>query len=741
MTVDYGYNQTELPWGDSIVKLPEIRSIMSGIKAVGGSRIRVECRQNLVKMTDAHPWANVDRVLDACDEFGLRPLVVVSPGQASGISAASYGSFCTQFAQRYGPAGTAQVNDIETINENNWSAFFSPTTAAAFADYQRAAYAGIKSVHPGSTVIVGGTAAIGTGQGAAFLPVPPFFTFAQSVNPLDWWQGLYTAGIKGFFDAVGFHWYTQDDGFKWHAPDATELEWTRLVGIRNLMVDQGDGDKQILITEMGYPYPTIPSLTTCRDYLKGQVEMILEQPWLGPFFIYAWRNSGTDTSNQINQFGMVDYAFQKKQPLYDYAATIAGLTGGGVPIVRPDPPTGLVVTAHTPSSITLDWDTSNLILIPAGPASVVVAGGAPTVTASSTITPAGSIVVVVSGGAPTVAVNTVITPTGSVLAPVSGGAPTVTVTQNVFITPAGAAAVLVSGGKPTVTTGDDVNLTPAGSVLVVVVGRTPTVTVSSNVLIAPGGTVSVVLAGGIPKVTNYRAHFDPGLIIDVNPASLVGSLVDGDPISSITPTAGTETGALTGSSTTRPTFNSNGVATGIPSMGFDGGGDRVSSAAWGSSYGPSSTATGGASAITLFVVIKATGGDFCNGTSSTNFLTARKTGTTTINAYGGSAGDSFSIGDLNNQWEVVCIVWEIAANSGLSLMRVNTVSGLAGLGTTSTGSAAKLANLRIGTNTTASGNFLNGEVARLMIVKGRVSVANIAQEMLALGSDYGITVT
>jgi hypothetical protein len=49
--------------------------------------------------------------------------------------------------------------------------------------------------------------------------------------------------------------------------------------------------------------------------------------------------------------------------------------------------------------------------------------------------------------------------------------------------------------------------------------------------------------------------------------------------------------------------------------------------------------------------------------------------------------------------------------------------------------------LRIGASSDGSANFLNGEVARLMLIKGAVADSDIATEMLALGTDYGITVT
>jgi hypothetical protein len=71
---------------------------------------------------------------------------------------------------------------------------------------------------------------------------------------------------------------------------------------------------------------------------------------------------------------------------------------------------------------------------------------------------------------------------------------------------------------------------------------------------------------------------------------------------------------------------------------------------------------------------------------------------------------------------------------------VNTTAA-GSTGTTGTSSNARLNSIRIGCNSGGTGNFFSGELARLMLVKGQVSDANIALEMAALGSDYGITVT
>jgi hypothetical protein len=251
---------------------------------------------------------------------------------------------------------------------------------------------------------------------------------------------------------------------------------------------------------------------------------------------------------------------------------------------------------------------------------------------------------------------------------------------------------------------------------------------------APPAATATAAAANPTLTITYRAHNDPNLIVDVDPNTLTGTLNNNDPISTITPTAGLETGALTQpTGTQQPLFKTSAV-NGKPSMFFDGSNDRIFNTSWSTSYGPGFVTT--PTPVTLFAVVKGTTGDFINGANSGVFLACRKTATTTITCYAGDTTNTVTITDNNNAWEIVCVVW----NGASTTARVNTTAA-GSTGTTGTSSNARLNSLRIGCNSGGTGNFFSGELARLMLVKGQVSDANIALEMAALGSDYGITVT
>jgi lysophospholipase L1-like esterase len=248
---------------------------------------------------------------------------------------------------------------------------------------------------------------------------------------------------------------------------------------------------------------------------------------------------------------------------------------------------------------------------------------------------------------------------------------------------------------------------------------------SGNESAASNDDTATTEAGG----AGYRASADPNLIADMNPANL--ALSDGALVASVPILSGSEAGKALANSTSsqQPTFKASAVNS-LPALVFDGTNDKLTTSSWSRAYGPDSSTD--PTPVTIFAVIKATAGDFCNGITSGVGLYARKTSTTTLNIYGGSSSSNVSKTDTT-AYEVVCAVW----NTSSSKLFVNQSTGPV----TGTTGSSRLSGLRIGSNSGGTSNFLAGEVARLILVKGAVADADIATEMLALGTDYGITVT
>lgn len=336
--IDYGYCQSEIAVGDSFITEPDIRKVLAGIKAIGGSRVRFLAAWDLIQPPSApgtFNWVEMDRAMSLCKEYGIRPLPCIGLGYGKGGdgSAVAFGNTCRAIAERYGPAGTNQLYEMEMLNEENASINFSPNSAAEYTKLLKAAYPAIKSVHSSCTVIVGGPLQT---TDVPFLPIPvpypPFVIFASAINPLSWIKGIYDAGGKDYFDAIGFHYYPEvpptSDG---------DWQWKYLTDIRALMVAQGDGVKKIWTTEVGVSFPGFGTLVQCRDQLKANMEALESQTFTGPIFIYSYRNASRNVDGN-SVFGMVDYDFVPKSPLFEYAQTIAGTPSDPGDIIPPSAP-------------------------------------------------------------------------------------------------------------------------------------------------------------------------------------------------------------------------------------------------------------------------------------------------------------------------------------------------------------------------------------------------------------------
>lgn len=347
---DYGYCQSEACWGDAYMDGPTVRKVMQGIHDVGGSRVRIGVQVGT--------WADLDRAINTAIEFDLKPLVCILGNQqlvnGSVTNAVAFGTLCKQIALRYGPSGSNQVSEYELYNESNIS--INPpqvSTAAAFTEFLKAGYTAIKSVHTSSTVIAGGTIPSPKIDFAA-VPIlwPPFIVFGSSVNPVDWYAGIYAAGGKGYFDAVGFHWYFEV------FPTETDVHWTYLADVRAVMVANGDSAKKIWITEVGagFPGPGVSSLVQLRDLVKVLVDSILTRDYCGPFYIYNYRNATSNTSDAGGaNYGIVTFYDVPRSPYYEYAQSISEIPADLDDIVPPTAPTEFAIVSTTSQTATAVW--------------------------------------------------------------------------------------------------------------------------------------------------------------------------------------------------------------------------------------------------------------------------------------------------------------------------------------------------------------------------------------------------
>jgi hypothetical protein len=194
--------------------------------------------------------ALVDRCVAMTLAWGLKPLVAVlgTPGWANGNAGGlvpprdpnDFRDFMQWAAQRY----RGKVEAWQLYNEPN-STLFWRGTVADYVAVLKAGYAGAKLGDPSAEVVTGGIV----------------------FNDAAWIRELYANGAKDHFDVLGAHPYqAKGDEPPEHAPDENKWWFANLGKIRDVMVEYGDADAPIWITEFSYSAHANESIPPGSDF-------------------------------------------------------------------------------------------------------------------------------------------------------------------------------------------------------------------------------------------------------------------------------------------------------------------------------------------------------------------------------------------------------------------------------------------------------------------------------------------
>ncbi len=195
-----------------------------------------------------------------------------------------FADFCGAVAERY----QGRIAAYQVWNEPNlgreWGEL--PPDPAHYTELLKACYTAIKSADPEAIVVSAGLAPTGTTSG-------------QAMPDTDFLQGMYDTGAADYFDVLGVN----APGYK--APpelppqEAEQAEYgggrwfafRHVEDIRDIMVANGDGDKQIAILEMGWTLDQVNpdyawfavNESTQADYLVRAYQYAAQhwQPWIG----------------------------------------------------------------------------------------------------------------------------------------------------------------------------------------------------------------------------------------------------------------------------------------------------------------------------------------------------------------------------------------------------------------------------------------------------------------------------
>lgn len=269
-------------------------------------------------------WSHTDIIVEmAYDRFGVNILARVDrqPGWATGGRCAEgaemgppdtlqdYADFLTALATRY----KGKIGAYAIWNEPNLAREWcgDPPSPAEYAELLKVAHDAIKAVDPDAIVISGGLSPTGG-------PMP------IAMEDTEFLRGLYEAAggsLDGYADVVGAH----APGF--NAPpevspdevmantalfgDGRYFTFRRIEDLRNVMVENGDDERQVAILEMGWttdPRPESPynwhavTEEEKAEYLVRAYAYAEENwtPWIGLMsLIYLCNTDWTDADEQF----------------------------------------------------------------------------------------------------------------------------------------------------------------------------------------------------------------------------------------------------------------------------------------------------------------------------------------------------------------------------------------------------------------------------------------------------------
>jgi hypothetical protein len=184
-------------------------------------------------------WEYPDWLVRAAEYYGLDLVLRLDhpPGWATPLDASAYAAFVEQVAARYRSRVAAYV----IWNEPNLAAEWGdePPNPDTYVELLCAAQAAIDTADPEAIVVSAGLA-------------PTNHSDASALDDRLYLQAMYDLGAASCFDILGAHpygfAYSPDDPYKAH----DGLNFARLADVRAIMVENGDGDKPVWATELGW---------------------------------------------------------------------------------------------------------------------------------------------------------------------------------------------------------------------------------------------------------------------------------------------------------------------------------------------------------------------------------------------------------------------------------------------------------------------------------------------------------
>jgi hypothetical protein len=294
----------------------EREEVLDRLQDAGVQWVRIDFSWAMLQPDDRATFSEyaasrMDEILSMVERRGMQILLTFwrTPAWANdgaGETAApsdvqDYARAAGWLAERFG----GRVAAWEVWNEPNDSRFFTGADPQTYVDLLRPAYLAIKQEAPEAPVVFGGLA----------------------FNDAEWLERAYAAGAGGSFDVVGIHPYQAVANLPPDAPDdGTKWRLTHVTSVRDVMVRNGDEDKDIWFTEVGWSShddngPGVPhweygvSREQQAGYLAQTLHLVANRyEYVTHVFWYRERDASTGHV-QSDNYGLLDTELRPKPAL------------------------------------------------------------------------------------------------------------------------------------------------------------------------------------------------------------------------------------------------------------------------------------------------------------------------------------------------------------------------------------------------------------------------------------------
>ncbi len=305
-------------------------------------------------------WEKFDRIVDLADNYGLKIIARISHPPAWAQATDGSGplkdnndlvDFINALLDHY----QGRIEYVQVWNEPNLSAEWVPGKAvdpAGYAQMMKSVYPAVKAQHPDVTIL--------SAPLAITLEGPEL---RGNMDDLDYWNALYAAGIKGNFDVASANAYGLDQPPE-AEPAPKVLNFRRVELLRDIMVNNGDGDRGIWLNEYAWNASPESLSEEEKNYWRHVSEDTQAQwtiqgvnyareywPWVGVISIWYFRQVGDVSPDKAEYyFRMVNPDFTTV-PVYDAVKADAMKYPGPVsPGVTPTPTLVPLETPAPPTS-------------------------------------------------------------------------------------------------------------------------------------------------------------------------------------------------------------------------------------------------------------------------------------------------------------------------------------------------------------------------------------------------------